>query len=105
MARAQQGSRMRRIGVLLSIVDDAEGQVRVVVFQKSLADLGWTAGNLQIDIAGATATPNACASTRPNWSGSIVMRCSLWHRDFVADKHRRLNGAPRIPRTSHGAPT
>src|ERR1700752_3039157 len=49
MARAQQGSRMRRIGALMSIADDAEGQARVVVFQKSLADLGWTAGNLRID--------------------------------------------------------
>jgi putative ABC transport system substrate-binding protein len=49
MARAQQGSRMRRIGALMSIADDAEGQARVVVFQKSLANLGWTAGNLHVD--------------------------------------------------------
>jgi hypothetical protein len=28
-ARAQQGERMRRIGVLMGVADDAEGQARV----------------------------------------------------------------------------
>jgi putative tryptophan/tyrosine transport system substrate-binding protein len=51
-ARAQQGERMRRIGVLMTVAaDDAEGQARVVAFGQGLAQLGWTVGrNVQIDI-------------------------------------------------------
>jgi len=50
--RAQQGERMRRIGVLMTVAaDDAEGQARVVAFGQGLAQLGWTVGrNMQIDI-------------------------------------------------------
>jgi len=50
--RAQQGERMRRIGVLMTVAaDDAEGQARAVAFGQGLAQLGWTVGrNVQIDI-------------------------------------------------------
>jgi len=50
-ARAQQGQRMRRIGVLISLAsDDAEGQARVAAFHQGLQQLGWTVGrNVQID--------------------------------------------------------
>ena len=50
-ARAQQGERMRRIGVLMSqAADDPEGQARIAAFQQGLQSLGWTVGrNLQID--------------------------------------------------------
>jgi putative tryptophan/tyrosine transport system substrate-binding protein len=50
-ARAQQGDRMRRIGVLMPFVaGDPEAQVRSTVFAQSLQQLGWTVGrNLQID--------------------------------------------------------
>jgi putative ABC transport system substrate-binding protein len=44
-ARAQQGERMRRIGVLLNTqARDPVGQTRVATFQKSLQDLGWAEG-------------------------------------------------------------
>ena len=51
-ARAQQGERMRRIGVLMAFaVDDPEGQARVAMFVQTLRSLGWTTGrNVQIDI-------------------------------------------------------
>src|SRR5262245_3289501 len=51
-ARAQQGERMRRIGVLLPFsADDAESQVRMGAFLQTLALSGWTIGrNLRIDI-------------------------------------------------------
>ena len=51
-ARAQQGERMRRIGVLMAFaVDDPEGQARVAVFVQALQSLGWTTGrNVQIDV-------------------------------------------------------
>jgi ABC-type uncharacterized transport system substrate-binding protein len=50
-ARAQQGERMRRIGILLNLAsDDAEGQARLAAFHQGLQQLGWTVGrNVQID--------------------------------------------------------
>jgi putative ABC transport system substrate-binding protein len=49
-ARAQQGERMRRIGVLMSIADDREGQERVAVFREELQKLGWIEDrNVRID--------------------------------------------------------
>jgi putative tryptophan/tyrosine transport system substrate-binding protein len=50
-ARAQQGERMRRIGVLMPFsTDDAEGQVRITAFVQGLQELGWTDGrNVRID--------------------------------------------------------
>jgi putative tryptophan/tyrosine transport system substrate-binding protein len=55
-ARAQQGERMRRIGVLLpAAADDAEFQARVGAFLQGLALLGWTIGrNVRIDTRWAT---------------------------------------------------
>jgi hypothetical protein len=44
-ARAQQGDRMRRIGVLNTLAaDDQEGNRRVAAFLKALQPLGWTIG-------------------------------------------------------------
>ena len=41
--RAQQGERMRRIGVLMPITaDHPEGQTRIAAFQQGLQQLGWT---------------------------------------------------------------
>ena len=56
-ARAQQGERMRRIGMLLpAAADDAEFQARVGAFLQGLALLGWTIGrNVRIDTRWATA--------------------------------------------------
>jgi len=51
-ARAQQGERVRRIGVLTPFAaDDPETQARVAAFVQGLQQLGWTDGrNLRIDI-------------------------------------------------------
>jgi ABC-type uncharacterized transport system substrate-binding protein len=51
-ARAQQGERMRRIGVLISqAADDPQSKPRVAAFLQGLQQLGWTEGrNAQIDI-------------------------------------------------------
>jgi putative tryptophan/tyrosine transport system substrate-binding protein len=51
MARAQQGERMRRIGVLMAATaDDPEYQPRMGAFQQGLALSGWTDGrNLRVD--------------------------------------------------------
>jgi putative ABC transport system substrate-binding protein len=50
-ARAQQGERMRHIGILLpATADDPEAQARVGAFLQALALLGWTIGrNVRID--------------------------------------------------------
>jgi putative ABC transport system substrate-binding protein len=53
-ARAQQGERVRRIGVLLGSgidADDSDMQARIAAFRQALQQLGWTDGrNVQIDV-------------------------------------------------------
>jgi putative ABC transport system substrate-binding protein len=49
-ARAQQGERMRRIGVLQPFPKDSPEKARIEAFLKELQRLGWTDGrNLQIE--------------------------------------------------------
>ena len=49
VARAQQPDRVRRVGVLMGIADDLEGQARIAVFRQALQALGWTEGrNIQL---------------------------------------------------------
>ena len=50
-ARAQQAERLRRIGVLMGVADDREGQARVAALKQGLQELGWTDGrNIQIEV-------------------------------------------------------
>jgi putative ABC transport system substrate-binding protein len=51
-ARAQQGDRVRRIGVLMGFDEnDPQGKLRLSAFTQALADLGWTDGrNVRIDL-------------------------------------------------------
>jgi putative ABC transport system substrate-binding protein len=45
-ARAQQGERMRRIGVLMNLAEgDPEGEARIAAFRRALQQLGWTDGH------------------------------------------------------------
>jgi putative tryptophan/tyrosine transport system substrate-binding protein len=50
-ARAQQGSPMRRVGVLMNLAaDDPEAQARLAAFHQGLQELGWIVGrNVTID--------------------------------------------------------
>ena len=49
-ARAQQGDRLRRIGVLID-ANDPVMKARVSAFTQALADLGWTDGrNVRMDL-------------------------------------------------------
>jgi ABC-type uncharacterized transport system substrate-binding protein len=59
-ARAQQGERMRRIGVLMNFAaDDPSGQTRLLAFAQALAQSGWTDGrNVQIDIRWGAGNPD-----------------------------------------------
>ena len=58
--RAQQGERMRRIGVLMNFAaDDPEGQSRNAAFLQGLSELGWTVGrNLRIDYRWGAGDPD-----------------------------------------------
>ena len=58
-ARAQQGERVRRIGVLMNLAsDDAESQSRLTAFVQSLQQSGWTDGrNTRIEIRWGASKP------------------------------------------------
>jgi putative tryptophan/tyrosine transport system substrate-binding protein len=58
-ARAQQGERMRRVGVLLNLAaNDPMGQARVAAFARGLQATGWSDGrNVRIDRRWAAADP------------------------------------------------
>ena len=43
-ARAQHQQRLRRVGVLMGIADDAEGRLRAEAFRDGMRDLGWIEG-------------------------------------------------------------
>jgi putative tryptophan/tyrosine transport system substrate-binding protein len=51
-AHAQQGDRMRRIGVLMGTDEnDHVGKLRLSAFTQALGDLGWTDGrNVRVDL-------------------------------------------------------
>jgi putative ABC transport system substrate-binding protein len=69
-ARAQQGNRVRRIGVLIGTDEnDPEGERRYSAFRQALAGLGWTEGrNLRIDF---------------RWSGSDSNRIPALAQELV----------------------
>ena len=51
VARAQQGGRIQRIGVMMSVANNALGQARLKAFQQGLEKLGWTDGrNLALEV-------------------------------------------------------
>jgi putative ABC transport system substrate-binding protein len=60
VARAQQGDRIRRIGVLIGgDENDPEQTRRFTAFTQALADLGWTDGrNVRMDLRWGRVDPN-----------------------------------------------
>ena len=70
-ARAQQGERMRRVGVLMNAAaDDPESQVQIAAFAQGLQEMGWTVGrNVRID-------------TR--WGGGDMARTRIHAAELVA---------------------
>jgi putative ABC transport system substrate-binding protein len=70
-AHAQQPEPMRRIGVLMNAVaDDPQGQARIVAFQQTLQQLGWSEGrNVRIDI---------------RWGGNDVERDRRYAAELIA---------------------
>ena len=62
-ARAQQGERMRHLGVLINLTaDDPEGYARITAFAQGLQEAGWTTGrNVRIDYRWGGAGADAMA--------------------------------------------
>jgi putative ABC transport system substrate-binding protein len=49
-ARAQQGTHLRTVGVLMGLVNDPETQARTKIIEQGLAKKGWVVGqNLRIE--------------------------------------------------------
>jgi len=68
-ARAQQPDRVRRVGVLMGIADDLEGQARIAVFRRALQTLGWSEGrNVQFIY---------------RWSGGDVARARQFAKELL----------------------
>ena len=70
-ALAQSTDRVRLVGLLNALgSDDPEGEIRVVIFQQALQQLGWETGrNLRIDFV---AVPRAISKHRDSsrsWRG------------------------------------
>ena len=90
-ARAQQGERVRRIGVLMSTaVDDPQDPARLAAFAQGLQELGWTIGrNLRIDYRWGASSPDntrkyaaELAALAPDVmlaSGTIALAAALRH--------------------------
>jgi putative tryptophan/tyrosine transport system substrate-binding protein len=70
--RAQQGDRVRRIGVVMGgDENDPEGKLRYSAFTQALADLGWTEGrNLRIDLRWGGADSNRIRALAQELVGS-----------------------------------
>jgi hypothetical protein len=69
-ARAQQGGRMRRIGVLLpGDENDPPAKARLSAFTQVLAGLGWTDGrNVRMDLRATAVTSIGHERSRRSWS-------------------------------------
>ena len=70
VARAQQGERVRRIGVLMGFDEnDPVGKLRYSAFTQALADLGWNDGrNVRMDI---------------RWAGPDINRIRAFAQELV----------------------
>ena len=67
-ARAQQSERVRRVGVLMGIVDGPLGQVYVTALLDELRKLGWTDGRNVRTSAGPPAVPTRHELLQRSWS-------------------------------------
>jgi putative ABC transport system substrate-binding protein len=69
-ARAQQPSRIRRVGVLIPYAEsDAEAQTQVTAFREALDQFGWHGNNLRVDY---------------RWTGGDVGRIRTFAKELIA---------------------
>src|SRR5215510_615370 len=78
-AWAQQGERVRRIGVLLNLSEnDLEAQRLITAFREALAQLGWSDGrNLRIDY---------------RWAGGDIGRIRTFAKELMQLSPERMVG-------------
>src|SRR5262249_49094184 len=70
LARAQQGERIRKIGVLMGAAETTDGQAGLAVFMQLLHQLGWTEDhNVQLEI---------------RWGGGDPARVRRYAEELVA---------------------
>jgi putative tryptophan/tyrosine transport system substrate-binding protein len=70
VALAQQLERTKRIGVLMGVANDAEGQARLTSFLRGLEALGWLGGrNIQIEIRWASGQADAAQTYATELAG------------------------------------
>jgi len=94
-ARAQQGQRVRRIGVLMNLAaDDKEGQARLIAFVQALSELGWkNASNVQIEIcwgAGDTGRFHQCAAELAAFAPDVILAASASTMDPLLNQIRSI---------------
>jgi putative tryptophan/tyrosine transport system substrate-binding protein len=71
-ARAQQGERMRRVGVLMPFAEnDSDAQANITAFRQALQTLGWTGRNVRVDY---------------RWGGGEAERISSYASELVGLK-------------------
>jgi hypothetical protein len=85
-ARAQQGERVRRVGVLMPHVqNNSVALARIAALTQELQRLGWNAGrNLAIDVRFPAPSPPAFANRRPSWRRpppTSSLRTAAWRSD------------------------
>src|SRR5215468_4836261 len=95
VGRAQEGQRMRRIGVLMNLAaDDKEGQARLTAFVRALSDLGWkNTSNVQIDTcwgAGDTDRFHQCAAELVARAPDIILAASASTMDPLLSQTRSI---------------
>ena len=92
-ARAQQGERMRRIGVLMNVAAaDPDGQAQIAAFLQALQQLGWNEGrNLRIDF---------------RWGGNDMNTLQRFAKEIVASKPDVIfsSGSPTTRMLKQGNP-
>ena len=117
-ARAQQGDRMRRVGVLSGFpADDPEMVARMATFRQAMQEQGWSEGrNLQIDYrsAGADAArikfyaaelvgapPDVILAMLQAWRGRVAISRASPGLSFRSEKSGSVFSRD-WHRTSHG---
>jgi ABC-type uncharacterized transport system substrate-binding protein len=97
MASAQQGERVPRVGVLIAVADDPEGQARLGAFKNGLRDLGWIDGsNMRIEVrfaAGSVAKANDHAAELVGLAPDVLMANSS---PAVAALQQRTRSIPIV---------
>jgi putative tryptophan/tyrosine transport system substrate-binding protein len=73
VAGAQQGQRLRRIGMITPLSAD-DSPIFVAAFAQGLQERGWTiGGNVRIDYRWGASDGDLAANSRPNWLRSNLM--------------------------------